>query len=262
MSTRQVSLSGKSVAISDDVTLTILEIDSLDDDLILLMDEYLVSICEGIYSDSTLVEVKERVKELFRDKSSEDGDYTNWEMGAVAEFYIHLYLNLENFKQECLFFNLEERSIKKGFDGYYTASGDQWVMESKSGSLTTVGISHKSKLSEAISDLKAKFSGNVKSNPWSNAFNHASHVDVSTASQIRKYIKSLSKDFTSNVFHDISEFNIIPCATIYYEDGAFSDAQEIEESVSSSVASTANKMHMICVSQRSVGVFKEYIGIK
>lgn len=262
MNTLQTSLNSQKVTLEDGTILTVLEIDSLDDSLIALMDEYLVSICEGTYSDSALIEVKERVKDLFKDKSSEDEDYTNWEMGAVAEFYIHLHLNIEKLKQECLFFNLEERSIKKGFDGYYTDNSEQWIMESKSGSFKTSGISHKSKLSEAISDLQKKFSGNVKNNPWSNAFNHASHIDVSAASQIRKYIKDLSKDFTFKVPHDISEFNIIPCATIYYEDDAFMEIEEIQESVSSDLKNVAKKMHMICVSQKSVGVFKKYIGIE
>lgn len=36
--------------------------------------------------------------------------------GAVAEFFVHLYLNILGLKQECLFLNLEENSIKKGFD--------------------------------------------------------------------------------------------------------------------------------------------------
>jgi hypothetical protein len=113
MITSQISLKSRKVTLDDGVMLIILEIDTLEDDLVLLMDEYLVSICEGTYSESALGEVKERVKELFKDKSSKKKDYSNWEMGAVAEFFIHLYLNIEKFKQECLFFNLEERSIKK-----------------------------------------------------------------------------------------------------------------------------------------------------
>ena len=262
MKTLQASLKKQKVTLENGTLLTILEIDELNENLSSLMDEYLVSICEGTYSDSALFEVKARVKDLFKDKSSEDEDYTNWEMGAVAEFYIHLYLNVEKMKQECLFFNLEERSIKKGFDGYYSDEEEQWVMESKSGSSKTSGISHMSKLSEAVADLKKKFSGDVKNNPWSNAFNHASHIDVSAASQIRKYIKNLSNDFTFKVSHDISEFNIIPCATIYYEDDPFLEIEAIQESVSSDFKNIAKKMHMICVSQKSVGVFKKYIGIE
>lgn len=262
MNTSQILLKSQQVVLDDETILTILEIDTLNVDLTSLMDEYLVSICEGTYSESALHEVKERVKDLFKDKSSDKKGYTNWEMGAVAEFFIHLYLNVEKFKQECLFFNLEERSIKKGFDGYYSDDIDQWIMESKSGSISTKGISHKSKLSEAVSDLEKKFSGAVKNNPWSNAYSHASQIDVSAASQIRAYIKNLSTDFTFNVPHNISEFNIIPCATIYYEESSFLDVEDIKKAVSSSMKNKANKMHMICVSQKSVGVFKEYIGIK
>lgn len=257
----QTSLRTHKDILDDGTALTILEVDNLDNELTLLIDKYLVSICEGVYSDSALIDVKERVKELFRDKSSEEDEYSTWEMGAVAEFFIHLYLNTENLKQECLFFNLEERSIKKGFDGYYSNQSEQWIVESKSGSIQTAGVSHKSKINEAVADLKKKFSGDVKNNPWSNAYNHASHIDVSAAKEIRKYIKGLSKDFTSKVSHDINDFNIIPCGTVYYEENVFHGVDNIKELISSNHRKTGKQMHIVCVSQRSVGVFKEYIGI-
>lgn len=257
----QLPLQGHRETLDDGTILTILEIDTLDDGLRSLIDKYLVAICEGVYSDSALADVKARVKELFNDKSLEEDGYSTWEMGAVAEFFIHLYLNTEDLKQECLFFNLEERSIKKGFDGYYSSQSEQWIVESKSGSIDTKGVNHKSKVNEAIADLKKKVSGDVKNNPWSNAYNHASHIDVSTAKDIRKYIKGLSIDFTAKVPHDINEFNIIPCGTVYYEEESFHDTDTIKGLITSDHKKTGRCMHIVCVSQRSVSVFKEYIGI-
>ena len=79
--------------------------------------------------------------------------------GSIAEFIVHLYLKACGFSQECLFKNLEEGSIKKGFDGYYTYSNEEWIMESKSGSIKTSGITHRAKIKEAYDDLKNKIDG-------------------------------------------------------------------------------------------------------
>lgn len=77
-----------------------------------LLDSYICSICEGC-SATDLVAIKTRLKNRFQDKTD-----ARWKMGAVAEFFIHLYMNINGYKQECLFLNLEEGSIKKGFDGF------------------------------------------------------------------------------------------------------------------------------------------------
>ena len=248
--------------VDDNITITVLEINELTGPLKAYIDDNLVAICEGTYSDSSLDMVKKRVQSLFRGKNSKsDDDYTNWEMGAVAEFFIHLYIKSIGLTQDCMFLNLEERSIKKGFDGFYSNLDDRWVMESKSGSIKTHGITHVSKIKEAISDLKSKFSGGVKNDPWRNAYNHASQTDVKSADKVTKYLKQLSEDFLQEKVHDISEFNIIPCGTIYYEDVGFSKKEDIASQAKDAMSAEARKTHVVCVSSKSVGIFKEYIGI-
>jgi len=250
--------------INDDTVLTVIEFDSLNNELRSLLDENLVSICEGEFSTSSLDNVKRRIIELFTNKEAkEDGEYSNWEMGAVAEFFIHLYIKSIGLKQECMFFNLEDRSAKKGFDGYYTGEDLHWIMESKSGSIGTKDISHGAKLKEALNDLQGKFSGTAKSknNPWREAFNHASHMDVKTAEDIRTYMKALAEDFTAGTFHTSEEFNVIPCATLYFEDTAFSPKEDIIKQADEATNEISyKKAHFVCVSSKSVGIFKEYIG--
>ncbi|MFY2508239.1 hypothetical protein ACN3E9_08105 [Vibrio pectenicida] len=110
-------------------------------------------------------------------------------MGAISEFFVHLYLQESGYKQEFLFFNLEEGSIKKGFDGFFSKNSDTFLLESKSGSIKSKKISHKDKLKSAYSDLENYVSGKSekgKNNPWKNAYNHASHIDVGTEKSIRK----------------------------------------------------------------------------
>ncbi len=118
--------------ISDKIDLTVIDIERLDGEIKTILDENFVAICEGT-SGSNLSTVKKAVRDLYVKK----GD--TWVMGATAEFFVHLYIRLCGFKQECLFFNLEEGSIKKGFDGYYSLHGIEWMMESKSGLLGNRG---------------------------------------------------------------------------------------------------------------------------
>lgn len=136
-------------------------------------------------------------------------------MGAIAKFFIHLYMNLSSFTQECMFLNLEEGSIKIGFDGYYSIHNIQWIMKSKSGSINSKNICHENKLKEAIADLKGKFEGNAENNPWQNAYSHACHCDVGTPADIRISIKNLSDEYVLKKFHELQDFNIMPCVTIF-----------------------------------------------
>ena len=251
--------------INDTADLTVLEYQTLSPELVDILDEHLVHICEGEHSTSSISDVKRRIVELFAGKEAKDGaEYSNWEMGAVAEIFIHLYIKTIGLKQECMFLNLEDRSAKKGFDGYYTDPEDHWIMESKSGSTATGGISHGSKLKEAMKDLQGKFSGTgTKNNPWREAYNHASHIDVSTAEDIRVYIKSLAKEFTEGIFHNSSEFNIIPCATLYYDDMDFTEKNLILEQANGVLGEVPYlRAHFICVSSKSVKIFKQYLGLQ
>ncbi|HDS0930915.1 TPA: hypothetical protein QDZ23_005677 [Pseudomonas putida] len=197
--------------ISPQHELHVIDIKLLDAKITKYLDEFLVSICEGS-SDSELELVKIRLKQFLADKDE------NTRMGATAELFAHLYLRTVGYKQEFLFFNLEEGSIKKGFDGFFSKNSETYLLESKSGSINTKQISHKDKLKHAYSDLAKYVSGKSdkgKNNPWKNAYNHASHADVGTEKSIRKKIKALQDMFDKGTFNKINEFNIITCSTIF-----------------------------------------------
>jgi hypothetical protein len=185
-------------SINSNVVIHIIDIDDINSDLKLFIDEHFVNICEGD-SGSYLEQVKRIVLDFL---SSKD---LNTKMGATAEFFLHLYLKLLGYKQECLYLNLEEGSIKKGFDGYYSLNDiEEYIMESKSGSSSTNGISHPSKIKEAYNDLKNSLAGTKSNNnSWKNAYNHASHIDVKTANKIRKNIKKLSDEFDDNILNPL-----------------------------------------------------------
>lgn len=247
--------------ISSNAILTIIDIEDFDDSLKAVLDKFFVLICEG-NSGSGLSTVKRHVSNLF---STKDHD---WIIGATAEFFVHLYIQLTGFKQECLFLNLEENSIKKGFDGYYSKDGLEWLMESKAGSAGAKGVSYAGKVTLAMNDLSKKVSGRdlsgnkkMPNNPWREAYAHASQYDVGTADCIRKNIKELANDFTNGKFRSIEEFNTMPCGTVFLSgvwnqpnhDDIRNDIQKISAKLK------GEQIHAICVTNRSVDLFVEYI---
>ena len=247
--------------ISQNIVLTIIDIENIDDGVKKIIDDNFVFICEG-NSGSNLSTVKTYVKTLFSTKNQE------WIMGAVAEFFVHLYIRLSGFKQECLFLNLEENSIKKGFDGYYSKDGMEWLMESKAGSITTKNVSHAGKVSLAMKNLSEKVSGRDRNgkkktpnNPWHEAYAHASQYDVGAAENIRKNIKKLADDFTNGKFRSIDEFNTMPCGTVFLS-GVWvpPDYARIQKDINNLSGKLKGKnIHAICVTQRSTELFVKYI---
>lgn len=248
-------------ALSDSTVLTIIDIENIDEMMKAVLDENFVLICEG-NTGSSLPTVKTRVRNLYATKNPE------WIMGATAEFFVHLYIRLTGFKQECLFLNLEENSIKKGFDGFYSKDGLEWLMESKAGSIDSKGVSHAGKVTLAMNNLSAKVSGRDKSgnkeqpnNPWQEAYSHASQYDVGTAASIRQNLKQLANDFTNGNFRSIEEFNTMPCGTVFLS-GVWS--QPDHKHIKSDIERISNKLkgrqiHAICVTHQSTKLFEKYI---
>ena len=98
-------LTHKVYNIKDDVMAIVIDIDeaSIQEQIA----ENIVSICEG-NTETDLETIKIKLKDYLEPKT------VRTRRGAIAEFYIHLFLKSLGYKQHCLFLNLEENSIKKG----------------------------------------------------------------------------------------------------------------------------------------------------
>jgi len=179
-------------------------------------------------------------------------------MGSISEFFIHLFLRSKNYKQECLWSNLEENSMKKGFDGYYSFENKEWIVESKSGSINTKGISHHDKLEKAYNGLKKSIEGKSSNNPWENAYYHASIPTVNTKESIVKKIESLSLRYMMSDFANINEFNIIPCSTIFFDDSIDEEANE-KEILLKIDNFEYKELEIICISKKSINLFFDYL---
>lgn len=215
--------------------------------------ENVVSICEG-NSETDLETIKIKLKDYLEPKG------IRIRRGAIAEFYIHLFLKSLGYKQHCLFLNLEENSIKKGFDGYYVFNGDEWIVESKSGASTT----HKSKIEEAYGDLKDKLTTKTKNNPWENAYNHAAHIAIGANKTILDRLKALSNNYVKNKHLPLTEFCLIPCGTVFNHDAS---TDTIKDSVYDAIKGTTNSMEykklcVIAISNRAYNAFLEFVGLE
>ena len=132
--------------------------------------------------------------------------------GSIAEFFAHLVVRNLGYIQQCLYRNLEESSMKKGFDGLYLYENLFWLMESKS----TMKEMHKDKIFDALSSIKEQIENTSKNNPWMNAVHHISNVENGKRNEsIKQKILKLSKDFQENKSHSIDEFNLIPVSTLF-----------------------------------------------
>ena len=247
----------KVILLNEKIKLSIINIESFTPRLEDFINQEFVSICEGT-SGNDLDMVKSEIL-LFLNRQD-----INTKMGATAEFIIHLYLKYNDFNQECLFRNLEEGSIKKGFDGYYSRNNEQWIMESKSGSIKTKNISHKKKIKEAYSGLSSLIKGDSSNNPWKNAYNHAMHGDVGTKESITSSIKNMSKLYINKSYADMKDLNILPCSTIYLNDvWESSDQDKIKNDVLDLIKDFEYKqLKIICITKKTLNLFKNYLNKK
>lgn len=227
-----------------------IDVDSVDGYLEGLIDKYIVDIC---YRDSSfkIKKAKKYIKDFI------DTDDEDRKKGAVAEFFLHLYLNSIDMEQDFLFKNLEENSPKKGFDGVYKdANKEVWYVESKSGAVTS--CTHKGKVQEAFRDLKDKFSSTTKNDPWLNAYHHLREINP-TDSLLNKF-RALSDEYDAGKAIDMSAYNISPCGTVYDNTGTVYSAEDISNDVFDYFnGKDFNKLFSICVTQRAVVEFEQYL---
>ena len=135
--------------------------------------------------------------------------------GMISEFFSHLVLNQEGFKQECLFFNMAERSIKKGFDGVYSKNLKLWIVDSKSGDCKTQNISHSNKLNEAYRSCKGMLAGQSTNDVWAEAFHNVDTKSINTSKKIKDIVIENLLAYENHENRQIDQYNIIPCSTIF-----------------------------------------------
>jgi hypothetical protein len=243
---KRISLPGSNI-------LYVVSIKVITPDLKKYIDRKLGQITYGD-EGADLKRVKERIKKFLKKKQG-----TDLEIGAIAEFFVHLFLSHRGLKPKFIISNLEEGSLKKGFDGLYIYKDEEWLCESKSGSLKSTGVNHHTKVREAYRGLKNKLAGQDLNNPWSNALHHAKVAGAENS--LLKSIVALSNQFEDGQYHKIDDFNIIPCATIYLDGKADNmTTQIIENKIKTILSSFSYKnIRVVCITKESVKAFWTYL---
>lgn len=179
--------------------------------------ENLVEISKGRNSNYDLYTVVVKILQ-FLEKQTEKTRY-----GAISEFFVLKTLKEEEFEQEYCFRNLEENSIKKGFDGVFLKENTFWLMESKSTKTKT----HKTNIDNAYNGIKNQIEGNTENDPWENAVNHAKAAE-SKKNLIEK-LTELSRQHTLGKFSELQNSNIILGSTVINNniDSSLVDKEEL-----------------------------------
>lgn len=165
----------------------------------------------GKESSYTFKVVAIKLRDFFSSKSEEI------KLGASAEFFLSCILRENGFDQAYCFRNLEEGSIKKGFDGLYLKDGEMWLLESKSSSTGNVHKNkHQHTIKKAYDGLCDFIEGKGSNDPWENAANHAKVFGSSTS--LVKRLERISADYTNENYALISDQNFILGSTIVSED--------------------------------------------
>lgn len=197
-----------------------------------------------------LQSTKREVKKFLSNKSDEQ------KHGAVAEFFAHIVLRKLGYIQQCLYKNLEENSMKKGFDGLYLYDNSFWIMESKS---AITNKYHKDKITEAIDCIDDSIEEENINNPWLNAVHHILCLQNGRRNEtILKQIKQLSKDYQEKVKHNLNEFNLIPVSTLFLKNNQ--NLEDIVDDINNLLSKrTYKNIIVVCLDNYVYDEFIEYL---
>jgi hypothetical protein len=183
--------------------------------------KFIVEIISGKVSYEEQDDILDTIIKRFDRKAGENNEH-----GYIAELLACCILRDNGFSQEYCFKNLEESSLKKGFDGIFLWKKELYILESKSSySIDKHHNKHALTIGRAYKDVDDKFTTGTVNNPWENAVNHA-RVFGSKESLI-KQLTGLSRQWRNGDFGNKKEKNIILASTIFSE-SIFEEALDYE----------------------------------
>lgn len=238
------------------VSIHFVQIEELTEELKSFINQHLLEICRGENHINELKYIKKQLKAFFQNKDE------NKIHGSLGELFSHFYLKSNEFKPRFMFLNLEENSLKKGFDGLYEKNGEVWILDSKSGRHDTKDISHRTKILEAYNSLNKQVSGQTSNNPWENAFQHANSRDINSTITLLETIRKFSNDYLDEKYVDLETQNIILASTIYwYEEWMKRKMEDLMTNLEN-VEANFKFLNLIifCCNQKSYKDFLDYLG--
>lgn len=188
------------------------------------LKQLLVTICYGkeqeeleiISFDETIEELNKRIERKTDEQKA----------GMIGELLFHLksFEKLKNYSHISIYLNREERSVKKGFDVLLFDGKKVWYTEVKSrenAQNENITDSHVSKIQEAITDVKGKFSSNNK-NYWLTAKSNIANVEEK---ELKKQIADI---LTKEIDEQIGK-NAIGVSAVFKKDIDNIDKEKIKK---------------------------------
>lgn len=202
-------------------------VESLSDELKQEIRNRLVAVCHGVdqaQSPLKIYSYKETVKEFVKRYKTNKDASEDRKKGMIGELLVHVVLELEGrFLTASPFFNMEERSFKKGYDValFETATDELWIAEVKSGNIqkgqknassAAVGL-----INTAKNDLKTRLNDSNTS-LWLNALNAAKVSMSDSTHQKDAVIKLLGQcaDDAVDENNSSDSFNVVLSATLFH----------------------------------------------
>lgn len=214
-----VSIEG--ISIKNDLPCTVCEITDFSDEIKSLITDKLTKICYGESSIDGFEEYysyEKTLKEFYKRFEKKTFDTKK---GMIGELLTHLFFEEVNddFKVISIFFNKEEKSIRKGFDLTFCNLDTKklWYSEVKSGHCTETKNTSTAKtidlLTKAKNDVKNKFS-NDNSYLWESAI---TDLELTINENDVKYRlkKVLLEDQQSNISQNDSLKNVILISVLF-----------------------------------------------
>ena len=202
-------------------------IESLSDELKLEIRNKLVTVCYGADQaqlPSKIYSYRATVKEFIKRYKTNNDASEDRKKGMIGELLVHVILEIEGrFTTASPFFNMEERSFKKGFDValFESRTNELWIAEVKSGkkqkqqanvSSAIVGL-----INTAKNDLKGRLS-EQNTSLWLNAIN-AAKISMSSGSHQKEAVIKLLEQCADDAVDENSSsntFNVVLSSTLFH----------------------------------------------
>lgn len=235
-------------------------ITSLTEDLKSVIISRLSSICFGAAaaaSNQVMYCYKNTLKEFIERYS---GKSENYQKGMIGELLLHILIAelLNEFQIDSPFFNLEERSIKKGFDVILNKQGspDIWLAEVKSGEIHSGKNSSETAIeliSTAQNDLDKRLNEESFS-LWLNAV-HDARIAIDNSRDDRDAIISILECTGAKASESglsSTDFNVILSGTLFHPLSDYINMNDVTQKQIDIINSkTFNDVYVVAIQKKT-----------